>query len=107
MYYDWPVRNGAVDFGSSPSLIGSAGLGRGQRRRTGCEGHIALKRIHPCVDEAVVIDPHSPLPSPNDTFDLIVSDSTCEHVSDATRLACSRLVDGSVLGRPTVMAMSR
>ena len=29
----------------------------------------------------------SPLPFPKDTFDLIVSDSTFEHVSEATRIA--------------------
>lgn len=42
---------------------------------------------NPFLDEAVVIDPASPLPFPSDTFDLIVSDSTFEHVLDATRTA--------------------
>ena len=42
---------------------------------------------NPLIDEGVVIDPASPLPFPNDTFDLIVSDSTFEHVSDAKRVA--------------------
>ncbi len=42
---------------------------------------------NPMIDEAVVIDPDSPLPFSNDTFDLIVSDSTFEHVSDAERIA--------------------
>jgi SAM-dependent methyltransferase len=42
---------------------------------------------NPWIDEAVVIDSTSPLPFPNERFDLIVSDSTFEHVSDATRIA--------------------
>jgi SAM-dependent methyltransferase len=42
---------------------------------------------NPWIDEAVVIDATSPLPFLNQTFDLIVSDSTFEHVSDATRIA--------------------
>ena len=43
---------------------------------------------NPFINEAFVIGPASPLPFPSDTFDLIVSDSTFEHVSDATRTAC-------------------
>jgi SAM-dependent methyltransferase len=43
---------------------------------------------NPFLDEAVVTDPHLPLPFPDDAFDLIVSDSAFEHVSDATRIAC-------------------
>jgi SAM-dependent methyltransferase len=43
---------------------------------------------NPFLDEAVIIDPDLPLPFPDDAFDLIVSDSTFEHVSDATRIAC-------------------
>lgn len=58
---------------------------------------------NPSIDEAVVIDPASPLPFPNDTFDLIVSDSTFEHVSDATRIACELdrvlKVDGWICAR--------
>lgn len=42
---------------------------------------------NPSIDEAVIIDPDSPLPFPNDTFDLIVSDSTFEHVPAAARIA--------------------
>jgi SAM-dependent methyltransferase len=41
---------------------------------------------NPWIDEAVVIDSTSRLPFPSETFDLIVSDSTFEHVSDATRI---------------------
>jgi SAM-dependent methyltransferase len=42
---------------------------------------------NPFLDEAVVIDVASPLPFAKDSFDLIVSDSTFEHVSDAARIA--------------------
>ena len=42
---------------------------------------------NPWIDEGVVIDSTSRLPFPNETFDLVVSDSTFEHVSDATRIA--------------------
>ena len=42
---------------------------------------------NPWIDEAIVIDSTSRLPFPNETFDLVVSDSTFEHVLDATRIA--------------------
>jgi SAM-dependent methyltransferase len=42
---------------------------------------------NPWVDEAVVIDAGAPLPFPDETFDLVVSDSTFEHVSDAAQVA--------------------
>jgi SAM-dependent methyltransferase len=42
---------------------------------------------NPYVDDAVVIDASLPLPFPKDSFDLIVSDSTFEHVFDATQVA--------------------
>jgi SAM-dependent methyltransferase len=42
---------------------------------------------NPWIDEAVVIDSTSRLPFPNEAFDLVVSDSTFEHVSDGTRIA--------------------
>ena len=46
MNYHWLVRNGAGDFVSSPSLIGSAGLGRGSVGGQDVRGTLALKRIH-------------------------------------------------------------
>ena len=68
-------------------LIGKAPELRGEGRRVIGVDVDPVVSSNPCVDQAVVIDPHSPLPFPNDTFDLIVSDSTFEHVSDATRIA--------------------
>ena len=42
---------------------------------------------NPSIDVGVVIDSTSRLPFPNETFDLVVSDSTFEHVLDAARIA--------------------
>jgi SAM-dependent methyltransferase len=42
---------------------------------------------NPWMDESVVIDVASSLPFPDNTFDLILSDSTFEHVWDETRVA--------------------
>jgi SAM-dependent methyltransferase len=42
---------------------------------------------NPWMDESIVIDIASPLPFPDSTFDLIVSDSTFEHVQDESRIA--------------------
>src|ERR1700684_795913 len=46
-----------------------------------------IASANPYIHEAVVIDAGSPLLFANHTFDLIVSDSTFEHVSDAARIA--------------------
>lgn len=37
---------------------------------------------NPWVDEAVLINPKTPLPFINESFDIIVSDSTFEHISE-------------------------
>jgi SAM-dependent methyltransferase len=42
---------------------------------------------NPSLDEAMVIDAADPLPFPNATFDLIMSDSTFEHVADTAAIA--------------------
>ena len=42
---------------------------------------------NPTVDESVVLDPNAPLPFADQTFDVIVSDSTFEHIADAGRTA--------------------
>lgn len=60
---------------------------RGERRRIIGIDIDPVVSSNPWIDEAVVIDSTSPLPFPNERFDLIVSDSTFEHVSDATRIA--------------------
>jgi SAM-dependent methyltransferase len=60
---------------------------RGQGRRVIGVDVDPTVSTNPYIDEAVVIDAGSPLPFANHTFDLIVSDSTFEHVSDAARVA--------------------
>lgn len=42
---------------------------------------------NPWMDESIVIDIASPFPFPDSTFDLILSDSTFEHVEDESRIA--------------------
>jgi SAM-dependent methyltransferase len=60
---------------------------RGERRRVIGVDVDPIVSTNPYIDEAIVIRAGSPLPFANDTFDLIVSDSTFEHVSDAARIA--------------------
>jgi SAM-dependent methyltransferase len=60
---------------------------RGEGRRVIGVDIDPIVSTNPCIDEAVVIDAVSPLPFAKDTFDLIVSDSTFEHVSDAAQIA--------------------
>jgi len=60
---------------------------RGEGRRVIGVDVDPVVSTNPCIDEAIVIDAALPLPFSEDTFDLIVSDSTFEHVSDATRIA--------------------
>jgi SAM-dependent methyltransferase len=60
---------------------------RGEGRRIiGADVDPAV-RNNPWVDESVVIDVISPLPFPDCTFDLILSDSTFEHIDDELRIA--------------------
>lgn len=42
---------------------------------------------NPSIDEAVILDPSETLPFPENTFDVIVSDSTLEHVVNAELVA--------------------
>jgi SAM-dependent methyltransferase len=44
-------------------------------------------RENPGLDEAVVIEPGRPLPFPDSTFDLVVSDHVFEHVDDPVAVA--------------------
>jgi hypothetical protein len=66
---------------------------------------------NPYVDEAVVIDGprrchSSRTPSTSSSRIRPSSMSRMQHGSHTNSIACSRSVDGSVLGRPTVTAMS-
>jgi SAM-dependent methyltransferase len=84
---DFGAGRGAAHY-QDPSLYrkGLRNL-RGERRRVIGVDVDPIVSTNPYIDEAVVINADSPLPFANDTFDLIVSDSTFEHVSDAARIA--------------------
>lgn len=84
---DFGAGRGAAHY-QDPSLYrkGLRNL-RGERRRVIGLDVDPIVSTNSSIDEAVVIKAGSPLPFANDTFDLIVSDSTFEHVSDAPRIA--------------------
>jgi SAM-dependent methyltransferase len=44
-------------------------------------------RTNPWIDESVILEIGSPLPFSDGTFDLILSDSTFEHIADEMRIA--------------------
>ena len=88
-----------------------ADLRRGRRVVAGVDIDSVVS-TNPSIDDAVTIDPNAALPFAEDTFDVIVSNSTLEHVLDAERVA-SELgrvlqdpVGGSVRGRLIAMVMS-
>ena len=60
---------------------------RGERRHVIGADVDPVVRSNPVLDEAVVISPDAPLPFPSANFDLIVSDSTFEHISNPERVA--------------------
>jgi SAM-dependent methyltransferase len=84
---DFGAGRGAAHY-QDPSLYrkGLRNL-RGERRRVIGVDVDPIVSTNPYIDEAVVINAGSRLPFANDTFDLIVSDSTFEHVSDPVRIA--------------------
>ncbi len=61
---------------------------RGEGRRVIGVDVDPVVSTNPSLDEAQVIAPAHPLPFADATFDLIVSDSTFEHVADAAGVAC-------------------
>src|SRR5437899_10948237 len=84
---DFGAGRGAAYYQDSSLYRKSLRNLRGEGRRVIGVDVDPVVSSNPLIDEGVVIDPASPLPFPNDTFDLIVSDSTFEHVSDAKRVA--------------------
>jgi len=60
---------------------------RGEGRRVVGVDIDSVVSTNPSIDDAVAIDPNAALPFAEDTFDVIVSDSTFEHVLDAERVA--------------------
>ena len=60
---------------------------RGEGRRIIGADVDPVVRTNPWVDDAVVITMDAPLPFQDGTFDLILSDSTFEHIQDESRIA--------------------
>jgi SAM-dependent methyltransferase len=60
---------------------------RGEGRRIIGADVDPVVRTNPWVDDAVVITMDAPLPFQDSTFDLILSDSTFEHIQDESRIA--------------------
>ncbi len=60
---------------------------RGERRRIIGADVDPVVRTNPTLDEAVVIAPDNSLPFESGFFDLIVSDSTFEHIANAKHVA--------------------
>lgn len=58
---------------------------RGEGRRVIGADIDPIVSSNPWVDEAIVIKKESALPFPDEHFDLVVSDSTFEHIEDPTR----------------------
>jgi SAM-dependent methyltransferase len=84
---DFGAGRGAAFYQDSSPYRKSLRDLRGEGRRVIGADVDPVVSSNPSIDEAVVIDPALPLPFSNETFDLIVSDSTFEHVADATRIA--------------------
>jgi SAM-dependent methyltransferase len=85
---DFGAGRGAAYYQDSSVYRKSLRSLRGEGRRVIGVDIDPVVSSNPWIDEAVVIDSTSRLPFPNETFDLIVSDSTFEHLADATRIAC-------------------
>ena len=85
---DFGAGRGAAYYEDSSSLSERALRDlRGEGRRIIGADVDPVVCSNPWMDESIVIDIASPLPFPDSTFDLIVSDSTFEHVEDESRIA--------------------
>ena len=84
---DFGAGRGAAYYEDSSSYRKSLRDLRGEGRRIVGADVDPVVCGNPWMDESIVIDIASPLPFPDSTFDLIVSDSTFEHVEDESRIA--------------------
>lgn len=84
---DFGAGRGAAYYEDSSSYRKGLRDLRGEGRRIIGADVDPVVRSNPWMDESIVIDIASPLPFPNSTFDLILSDSTFEHVEDESRIA--------------------
>ena len=84
---DFGAGRGAAYYDdSSPFRKSLRDLRCAGRRIIGADVDPAV-RTNPWVDDAVVITMDAPLPFQDGTFDLILSDSTFEHIQDESRIA--------------------
>jgi SAM-dependent methyltransferase len=84
---DFGAGRGAAFYDDSSSYRKSLRDLRGDGRRIVGADVDPMVRSNPWMDESVVIEMGSPLPFPDGAFDLILSDSTFEHVADELRIA--------------------
>src|SRR5579864_7169464 len=84
---DFGAGRGAAYYEDSSSYRKSLRDLRGEGRRIVGADVDPVVSSNPWMDESIVIDIASPLPFPDSTFDLIVSDSTFEHVEDESWVA--------------------
>src|SRR5579871_415463 len=84
---DFGAGRGSAYYEDSSSYRKSLRDLRGERRRIIGADVDPVVRSNPWMDESIVIDIASPLPFSDSTFDLIVSDSTFEHVEDELRIS--------------------
>src|SRR5579862_677446 len=84
---DFGAGRGAAYYEDSSSYRKSLRDLRGEGRRIVGADVDPVVCGNPWMDESIVIDIASPLPFPDGTLNLIVSDSTFEHVADESRVA--------------------
>jgi len=84
---DFGAGRGAAYYEDSSSYRKSLRDLRGNGRRIIGADVDPVVRSNPWVDESVVMEIGSPLPFPDGTFDLIISDSTFEHIMDEVPIA--------------------
>jgi SAM-dependent methyltransferase len=84
---DFGAGRGAAYYEDSSAYRKSLRDLRGEGRRIIGTDVDPVVCSNPWMDESIVIDIASPLPFPDSTFDLILSDSTFEHVEDESRIA--------------------
>jgi SAM-dependent methyltransferase len=84
---DFGAGRGAAYYEDSSSYRKSLRDLRGEGRRIVGADVDPVVRSNPWIDESVIIEMGFPLPFPDTTFDVILSDSTFEHLADESRMA--------------------
>jgi SAM-dependent methyltransferase len=84
---DFGAGRGAAYYEDSSPYRKSLRDLRGEGRRIIGADVDPVVRSNPCIDDSVVITMDALLPFRDSTFDLILSDSTFEHIHDESRIA--------------------